>query len=262
MKIRDFINQFLLFGSVRLSKRSRREDIARFLASVSPVRTEHPLIRIGGDADGGYLVPDDLEGVKVCFSPGVAGTCDFEEACAAKGILSYMADYSVDGPPTANPLFQFEKKYIGPRNDGVHTTLESWIDRNAADATDMLLQMDIEGSEYPVLLSTSRATLRKFRTIIVEFHALELLADKTGLQLIDCAFAKLTEDFDVLHAHVNNCTSVHRYEGLELPPVMEFTFHRKDRSRHRAVATEFPHHLDRPNIRGRREIPLPACWRG
>lgn len=262
MKIRDFINQYLLPGSLRLSKGSTHEQIARFLASVRPMKTEHSLIRIGGEADGGYLVPEDLDGISVCFSPGVAGTCDFEEACARRGIRSFMADYSVDGPPTHNPLFHFEKKYLGARNDEVFTTLGSWIGRNAADSTDMLLQMDIEGGEYPVLLSASRETLLRFRTIIVEFHSLERLADQAGFQLIELAFAKLTEDFDIVHAHVNNCTSVLRYKGFELPPVMEFTFHRKDRSKHREAATEFPHPLDRGNLAGRRDVPLPACWRG
>jgi hypothetical protein len=147
MKIRDFINQYMLTGSLRLSKGSTREQISHFLATVRPVRTEHPLIRIGGAADGGYLVPDDLEGVSVCFSPGVAATCDFEEACARRGIRSFMADYSVDGPPTRSPLFHFEKKYLGAQNDEQFTTLESWIERNAPSGTDMLLQMDIEGGE-------------------------------------------------------------------------------------------------------------------
>ena len=26
---------------------------------------------IGGAGDGGYLVPDDLDGIEYCFSPGV-----------------------------------------------------------------------------------------------------------------------------------------------------------------------------------------------
>ena len=261
MKIRDFINQYMLPGSLRLSKGSAREQISRFLASVRPVRTEHPLIRIGGAADGGYLVPDDLEGISVCFSPGVAATCDFEEACARRGIRSFMADYSVDGPPTRNPLFHFEKKYLGAQNDVQFTTLESWIERNAPTGTDMLLQMDIEGGEYPVLLSTSRETLRRFRTIVIEFHSLELIADRFGLQQIALAFGQLTHDFDVVHAHVNNGTAVLRYQDFALPPLMEFTFHRKDRSTSRTPATEFPHPLDRSNIPDRRDTVLPSCWR-
>jgi hypothetical protein len=261
MKIRDFINRFMLPGSAWLSKTTQPSDISSFLETVWPIRTEHELVRIGGDADGGYLVPNDLEGVGVCFSPGVAATCDFEEDCARRGIRSFMADYSVDGPPTSNPLFRFEKKYLGSRDDQIFTTLESWIERSAPGTQDMLLQMDIEGGEYPVLLSTSRATLKRFRTIVVEFHSLELLAERSGFRLIDLAFARLTADFDVVHAHVNNCTAIQKYKGFELPPVMEFTFHRKDRSHKRVPATHFPHPLDRGNLPQRRDTILPACWR-
>lgn len=261
MKLRDFINQYLLPGTLRLSKGASPAEIARFLASVRPIRTEHELIRIGGEADGGYLVPDDLEGVRTCFSPGVAATCDFEEACARRGIRSFMADYSVDGAPGSNPLFRFEKKYLGARDDDMYTTLESWIERNAPGESDMILQMDIEGGEYPVLLSTSREILRRFRTIVIEFHSLELIAERFGLQQIALAFGQLTQDFDVVHAHVNNGTAVLRYKGFELPPLMEFTFHRKDRSTRRSVATDFPHALDRSNVPGRRDAVLPSCWR-
>ena len=36
------------------------------------------LLRIGGDSDGGYLLPDDLENISSCFSPGVSDIFDFE----------------------------------------------------------------------------------------------------------------------------------------------------------------------------------------
>jgi hypothetical protein len=42
--------------------------------------TDVPLIRLGADGDGGYLVPDDLEDVAACFSPGVDDRASFESA--------------------------------------------------------------------------------------------------------------------------------------------------------------------------------------
>ena len=35
--------------------------------------------------------------------------------------------------------------------------------------------MDIEGSEYPVILDTPSDTLNKFRIMIIEFHDLDLI---------------------------------------------------------------------------------------
>jgi hypothetical protein len=36
------------------------------------------MIRLGREADGGYLVPDDLSGIVACFSPGVDVIAAFE----------------------------------------------------------------------------------------------------------------------------------------------------------------------------------------
>ena len=37
--------------------------VREFINRLHPLVTEHPLIRIGARGDGGYLIPDDLEGV-------------------------------------------------------------------------------------------------------------------------------------------------------------------------------------------------------
>lgn len=263
MLVKRLINRFLLrIGATRIAKGTPPPLLDRFLSSVRPVATEHALIRLGGDSDGGYLVPDDLAGVKHCFSPGVADVATFEEHLAAKGVRCFMADYSVEGPPAPNSYFSFEKKYLGPRDDDVFTTLKSWVRRNVSEDNDMILQMDIEGAEYGVLLSTDNELLRRFRIIVIEFHGLESLAEKRGYELVSLAFDRLLVDFDVVHAHVNNCEGPMNYAGFELPPVVEFTFHRKDRARSRRPAKDFPHPLDRPNAVGRPDILLPACWRG
>lgn len=260
MKPREFINKHLLWGQTRITKGTPRADIARFLRSVFPVSTEHALIRVGGESDGGYLIPDDLIGVRTCFSPGVSDNAGFEEALAERGIRSFMADYSVQGPPVENALFHFEKKYLGSRNDESLTTLQSWVERNAPNESEMVLQMDIEGAEYAVLLSTPPEILKRFRIIIIEFHGVDTLAERRGLELISMAFERLLGDFDVAHAHVNNCAEVISYAGFDLPPVMEFTFHRKDRSRSRKPTLRFPHPLDQACVPGLKDVRLPFCW--
>src|SRR5690554_7786815 len=53
------------------------------------------LLRIGGDADGSYLVPDDLHGVSACFSPGVNKIKYFEDYLTDRyGIECHMCDFS------------------------------------------------------------------------------------------------------------------------------------------------------------------------
>jgi hypothetical protein len=54
---------------------SKVREVARLLA---PQPSPTPLIRLGGETDGAYLIPDDLEGVSALFSPGVAESSSFE----------------------------------------------------------------------------------------------------------------------------------------------------------------------------------------
>ena len=137
---------------------------------VQPVATNHPLIRLGCEGDGGYLVPDDLEGIAACFSPGVSTVADFELSLAERGIPCYLADYSVDQAPVQHPLISFEKKFLGLENNEVFTTLDAWMAKHAPNKTDFLLQMDIEGAEYDVLFDVSEETLQKCRVLVIEFH--------------------------------------------------------------------------------------------
>ena len=240
--------------------RTKASAIAEFVKAVRPVDVGLPLVRIGGEGDGGYLVPDDLDGVRSCFSPGVSNVADFEAALAARGVRCFLADASVSGAPVQNALFDFEKKYLGSTNDDQTTTLASWIARKAPDDADMILQMDIEGAEYAVILESSPETLRRFRILVVEFHDLHRIGDKLGHQLIKLCFEKLLADFDVVHIHPNNCERAVRLHGFEVPPVMEITFIRKDRGGARAPIKALPHALDRKNIARKADIRLQPSW--
>ena len=48
-----------------------REDAFRTFQILQPKPTPIPLIRVGDGSDGSYLIPDDLEGISGCLSPGV-----------------------------------------------------------------------------------------------------------------------------------------------------------------------------------------------
>ncbi|WRB99945.1 hypothetical protein KVD97_05255 [Helicobacter pylori] len=56
-----------------------KEKVKGFIKSLHPIKTEHELVRWGDKHDGGYLIPNDFEGIKALFSPGVGGVSAFEE---------------------------------------------------------------------------------------------------------------------------------------------------------------------------------------
>lgn len=257
--LRSRVKNALRSLKLRRRQRALRRRLAAFLARVRPISTEHPLTRIGGDGDGGYLVPDDLDGVSACFSPGVAGVADFESDLASRGMRCFLADYSVDAPPVTSPLFDFEKKYLGAASNDVYMTLDDWVGRKAGSG-DLLLQMDIEGAEYDVLLAAPAELLARFRIIVIEFHNLHGLFDRNALEPIDRAFRKLLAAFAVVHIHPNNCFDPVTQGDIAIPPVMEFTFLRRDRIARTGSAPTYPHELDRANVPGRPDYALPACW--
>ncbi len=44
-------------------------DLLELIRKLAPQDSGPELIRIGGPGDGGYLIPDDLDGIEYCFSP-------------------------------------------------------------------------------------------------------------------------------------------------------------------------------------------------
>lgn len=218
------------------------------------------LIRMGGCGDGGYLIPNDLEGIEYCFSPGVNLISEFEDQLADRHISSYLADYSVDSPPISRPELTFDKKFLGASDRDHFFTLATWKDKYLKDYSgDLLLQMDIEGAEYEVILSTPDKLLDQFRIIVIEFHGLDRLFDSFAFSLLSPCFEKLLQSFQVVHIHPNNCARIIKNGDIEIPPIMEFTLINKRRVKHTAPRTNFPHQLDADNT-NRKRVVLPRCW--
>lgn len=256
------IREFLLNQNIWISRATDKHQLLGFFEAVRPKKTNHHLIRIGGKSDGGYLVPDDLEAIDACFSPGVSDVADFENDLAERGVRCFLADYSVEQPPLSNELFEFEKKYLGTTNNEIFMTLESWVRLKAPDAKEAILQMDIEGAEYGVIFDTPLEVLANFRVLVIEFYGLDSLFNKRGFQFIDLIFAKILKNFVCVHAHPNNCYRPVRRGEVCIPPLMEFTFLRKDRITETSDATSFPHKFDKPNMPRNEDFPLPKCWYG
>lgn len=244
-----------------LTDQTSDADVRGLIGRLRPVHCGKDLIRIGGNADGGYLLPNDLDGVEYCFSPGVGAMVDFESHLTTLNIKSFLADHSVNSPPIAKPEFTFDKKFLGAIDSGTSFTLKSWRDKYlAANIHDLLLEMDIEGSEYEVILSTPSDTLADFRIMVIEFHSLDKIFDPFAYGVLRTCFEKILRHFHVVHIHPNNCCGSVRRRGIEVPRIMEFTFCNKNRVRETKYREDFPHILDRDNTSRKRPLHLPKCW--
>lgn len=237
-----------------------RAEVTALMRRLHPRLADAGLIRLGPAGDGGYLVPDDLHGIEACFSPGVGAIVGFERSCAARGMRVFMADGSVDAPIVGDPAYSFLKKFVGAVNSADSITMPDWVDTVLPQSrADLLLQIDIEGSEYETILGMPDALMRRFRIITGEFHCLDQLWNLPYFRIVSRAFEKILQSHICVHIHPNNCAAPVARAGLAIPPVMEFTFVRSDRNSGERFATTFPHPADCDNTTAG-HVPLPACW--
>jgi hypothetical protein len=99
-------------------------DVADLVAELQPKAISKPLRRFGTGADGGYLMPDDLDGVSACISPGVSTQVGFDLEIAERGIDVHLTDGSVSGPPIQHERFHFTKKFLDTYNSETTITLD------------------------------------------------------------------------------------------------------------------------------------------
>jgi len=242
------------------SRLTPEAELAAFLRSTWPVVPPLPLVRMGPDGDGGYLVPDDLAGIDACFSPGVSGIAGFEMECAKRGMDVYLADASVEAPPERHSRFHFTPRYIGAFSDERFLSLDDWVSATSASTGgDLLLQMDIEGYEYETLLALSMDLQRRFRIVVVEFHNLHYLLDSAFFRVAYRAISKLLVTHACVHIHPNNLRPPVRVGRHVIPPMLEMTFARRDRMGSVVFVSEFPHPLDRDTT-NQPHVVLPTCW--
>ena len=236
--------------------------ISDLVKRLRPVTTEHELIRIGADADGGYLVPNDLSGLTACFSPGVDDIASFEQHMYSMGVLSHLADYSVDVVPTGTIVKSFRRKFLGANTISEYISLDDWVNESepTAKTDDLILQMDIEGGEYDTLLACSRETLDKFRIMVIEFHSVETWGQSDFFKIVDSTFSKLLATHAIVHLHPNNAVGIVNMNGFHSPRVFEITMIKRTRARMQGFA-DLPHPLDRGNIAHLPDLQLPEGWR-
>ncbi|MEI6800658.1 MAG: hypothetical protein WCO04_15805 [Pseudomonadota bacterium] len=260
---------FALSESFSLSG-PKSAELRGFLANFRGNYVSCDLIRIGGDSDGGYLLPDILSAVKYCFSPGVGDIAKFEEELdRLYGIKSFLADASVEASPIVSSNFEFTKKFLGPKTYGQFINLEDWVHESIPNSDEpKILQMDIEGDEYSVLLSARAEMLASFEILVIEFHEVQRLIEPDFLRKFVSIFDKIFENFSVCHVHPNNCCGMALVDGdavpraMGIPRVMEVTFVRNDliTKCRNSAKVHLPHILDRKNVQAHPDLTMPEIW--
>lgn len=248
--------------------------IATLLAIMKPKPSPFEFIRVGGRRDGAYLLPNDLNGVTDCFSPGVNGIKHFEDELAISySIRSHMIDASCSEADFETPLIDglqdFKPLWLDTHCSEHSVTLAAWMDNSVSpQAKDCILQMDIEGAEYRNILATDDEVLGRFRIIVMELHEVPyaLLEPLLFLGIMEPFLQKLDKQFICIHAHPNNYYRDVLIPAplVRVPRLLELVFLRRDRylmnQSRRNLPVALPHHLDIVNVPDRPPLHLDSYW--
>ena len=241
-------------------RQSAYSEVQNALNLLRPIQTEHLLVRLGPEGDGGYLIPNDLEGIVHLFSPGVGDEWGFEQDLFST--TGAAIDMIESGFPNRDCPFAVTAGRLGGFTGFGQVGTDSWIKQcNPEPNGDFVLSMDIEGAEYQVLLGISENLLRRFRIITIEFHNLQRLADRNWLlDTLLPVVLKITTHFIPVHAHANNAGPLTNVHGFMVPNLLEMTFLRRDRIMRQGSYAKIPNKLDTPCDFHKPEIDLIRLW--
>lgn len=213
-------------------------------------------IRVGNDADGGYVLPQSVLACDAVVSIGIGGDVSFDLVLANRGARILQFDHTVDGPPAMHPNFIFEKKGWGLKTEGEFIGFDDIFKRlQSLSPRRTMLKFDIEGGEYEVLDAMRPEHLAAFDIIACEFHRFERLLDRGFYTLARRVFEKMSAQHAPVHLHANNALGVMLAEGVPIPLLWELTYLRRDLDCFPNLSADpIPGPFDRPNIPGRPDI--------
>lgn len=189
-----------------------------------PYKTNLKKIRIGDDADGGYVL-SELDNYDALYSYGSNDQTSFEREFYNKYKKeSYVYDHTIDGITDKPDYIHFFKEGVAPVTRPNMDTIDNHIIRNGhTECKNLMGQIDIEGHEW--FLFKDFKYINNFSQLIIEFH---INAELTQYeQFIHDTFQKLNENFVCTHIHGTNCPLQPWLDG-NFPRVFEATYVRKD----------------------------------
>lgn len=206
------------------------------------------LCRTGQSNDGGYLILDGGSENKIAYSFGINDDVCWDKDMAGRGVEVYMYDHTIDGLPEENDKFHWQKIGLTDTFDGkhpeLHTLPQILEDNGHINEKHMILKMDIEGAEWNVFAGMSDKYLTQFDQIVIEFHALNNIAN---YDVMEKALLNLNKFHQLVHVHGNNNENYTMIAGKVLPDVIECTYIKKDICEFVSNDRNLPDRLDDAN---------------
>jgi len=210
--------------------------------------------RLGINSDGGYVIGLLDGSYDFYISAGVSNEESFSRDFIEMYNMNKSNSAAFDGTIQKYPYkytkkITFYKRNISPYKNNDNANLSYFMNNYA----DIFLKMDIEGSEYPWLLSLSEQELSKFKQIVIEFHGINDDGCNTNLGDKIKVLTKLSNTHYAIHIHGNNNAG----STNKIPDVVEITYIRKNTINYEPLLNttrlpvsglDYPNNLNRPDF--------------
>ena len=217
-------------------------------------------VRIGSDADGGYVMPSSSRRSNAVLSIGIGNEVSFDNDLAALGARVIQFDHTIEKSPSSHPNIEFHRRGWGAADEGPFVSLASMtrmLDWNQAKHA--ILKFDTEGAEWTCLDAASPDDLARFEVLTGEFHDFQNLVNREHFDLVRRVFEKLDRTHRVIHLHANNAGGMVLLGGIPFPRLLELTWMRRSSASFHGHSSEpIPGPLDRPNVAQLPDIHLRA----
>jgi hypothetical protein len=232
-------------------------ELLATLKGLTPRQSRFAKLRAGSFGDGGYVLPNDLDGIDKVLSIGIGNEISFDRFFAERGATLYQYDHTITALPEHHANFIFHPVAWGVNDDGQSRSLATMIATHGFDRSNSgLLKFDVEGAEWSCLTNVTPEQLKPFRIISCELHALNNLQNDPFLHNFRRIMALLTHHHTCVHLHANNCCGMSLIEGIPIPNVLEITLLRNDRSEFSPSHEPIPGPLDYPSMSDRADLIL------
>ena len=241
------------------SKFTSQSEILGLLNLIRPAHLVSDYkVRIGSDADGGYVMPSCSLQSNLVISIGIGGETSFDIELANRGASVLQFDHTIEQTPVQHPNIHFYHKGWAPSDEGQLLSLSTMMSfANWQTECHSILKFDTEGAEWDALAACKSSDLARFEVITGEFHSLHNLMHRDFFNGVKSVWEKLTLTHQSIHIHPNNATGIVLVLGIPIPPLLEITFMRKSLAVFGGHSTEpIPGPLDRPNMTDRPDLCL------
>lgn len=196
------------------------------LELICPWPSKSNLVRIGSQADGGYVLnEEDRDHTTHLFSGGIENNNDFEMELAELGVSGLQVDNSIDEAPRKHERLRFIKATVGIElgDFSVKSFLASQNEQR------LLVKLDVEGAEWDTLDELSIYELSSITCLVAEFHFLGKLNQSDFLERVMRVFSKIrAAGLYPCFISPNNVTGVDIHGGVAIPRNLEITFTKKE----------------------------------